>query len=216
MNSRFNIATCTFGMIVLLVATSNPAQAKFYAHAYVRPIVQYTTLVNQASSRSEIVSIDPRFGGGVGAGAVFGKRERFELGAEITSIRFDGKYWVGYNATTRTTSYDKVDYQVTPFLVTFRYYFRDKDAAIRPYLGGFWGIYDLETSRSYESKSGIGFTAGIGGGVSFNLGGKVSLDVGYRYIESTEAIEGSSYLWVTGSDFSYTAHVLSMGLNVRF
>ena len=209
MNIRRKIAVQMLTMTVLLASISSSVQAKAHVRAYVRPAAQYVILVDKNISDSG------HFGGGFAAGAVFGERERFEVGAEISRLQFNGYYKGKKDSTGLPRDNGTAAFRVTPLLVTFRYYFTDKDVFIRPYVGAVLGYTQSEVTFLGVSNTAGGLSAGMSCGLSFALGQRLALDTGYRYINSSDAVDGW-FLDFSGNRFRYRAHILSLALNVRF
>jgi len=185
------------------------------AEFYLRPIAQYSILAGSGSDSTGAL------GGGLSLGAAFGRERRFDIGAEILHTSYNGTYneptaysnqggWFGNTPIAWTKV--PASYHVTNVLAAFRYSYSDQNTPIRPFIGCVLGVTRVGISKTgIQDDGGISFTGGFGGGASFRLGQRTRLDVGYRYVLSSE----TSALF-SSSNFHYNAHVLSVALDQRF
>lgn len=178
------------------------------AEFYLRPVAQYSILTDSTSDSTGAL------GGGLSLGAAFGRERRFDIGAEVLFTRYNGTYKEpiasAYGAPVAWKNVS-ASYNVTNVLAAFRYSFSEQNAAIRPFIGFVLGLSNVNIMKTGTEDSGVSVTGGLGGGASFRLGQRTRLDVGYRYVFSSE----TSAIF-TNSDFHYNAHVLSVALDQRF
>jgi len=198
------------GLILAIVGST--ARAEFY----LRPVAQYSVLTTSSGSDSA-----GALGGGLALGAAFGRERRFDVGAELLFSQYDGtaNEPTAYSNPTGSwfgsvpIAWKKVpaSYNVTNALATFRYSFSEQNALVRPFIGCVLGFSSINIAKTGTDQSGVSVTGGLGGGASFRLGQRTRLDVGYRYVFSTE-----TSAIMSNSDFHYNAHVLSVALDQRF
>jgi len=187
------------------------------AEFYLRPVAQYSILTGSGSDSTGAL------GGGLSLGSAFGREHRFDVGAELLFTRYKGTYneptAVAYYGVPGSLSsgtpiaWKKVSasYNVTNALAAFRYSFLEQNAPVRPFIGCVLGLSNINILKTGAEDSGVSVTGGLGGGASFRLGQRTRLNVGYRYVFSSE----TSAIF-TDATFHYNAHVLSVSLDQRF
>jgi opacity protein-like surface antigen len=205
-----NVTQRFLAIVLALAASGNCARAGFY----LRPLIQFGQLSGEYADTS------PAVGGGLALGAAFGGHHGFEVGAEVTTIRYGGFYneptayqsWpVPLSLTPIAWKRVPATYDVTPILATFRYSFVTQNEKLRPFLGVAAGLNLVKISTPNLSDDGFSFTAGLGGGVSYRLGRGTMVEISYRYVTSDDAGDFAGTY-----HFEYIAHTVAIALDQRF
>jgi len=192
-------------LALLFGSCAIPANAIFYP----RPGLQFGSLADAHSDTNITI------GGAAGLGAMFGREQRFDVGAEISHFRYNGKFQYRYLDEGGNLAWKKVSdtATVTPVQAVFRYAFITENKNIRPYLGLSLGFSDLKFNGGPTPPIHIYLTGSFGGGISYQLDRQTSVMLGYRYFfsEGTESSNPRAYGYYR---FQYNAHVLSISLNL--
>lgn len=188
--------------------------AAFHAEAafYLRPTGQVISFTDDS------IDTDVGYGGGVALGGAFGKEQRFEIGADLTTSTNGAELsryeWVSPGHLVRHPIDGEI--RTSTFLATFRYCFKARTDAFRPFLDLALGFSYLRFDEGAESGDGTCWRAGLGGGVSCRLGRLTRVDLGYRYLLSDSVADFILVGSYGAGNFRPTAHIFTIALDQRF